>query len=141
LRHLLRIHVFLDRRIRRRAERIEDEQHLVALDQLARLLDGFRRAVAVVIADEIDLAAVDAALGIDLLEVGLCGLADHAVGRSGSAIWRDAANLDFGIGGAGVVFLLRERAAAGYGKHRDGSRKGSQSQLVERHLDLSLISV
>ena len=66
LRHLLRIHVFLDRRIRRRAERIEDEEDLVALDQLAGLLDRLRRAVGVVIADEVDLAAVDAAFGIDL---------------------------------------------------------------------------
>ena len=39
------------------------EKHLVALDQLARLLDRLRRAVAVVIGDEVDLAAVDAALG------------------------------------------------------------------------------
>src|SRR6267378_4082409 len=61
LRHLLRVHVFVNRGIRRRAERIEDEQNLVAFHQLARLLDRLRRAVAIVIADEIDLAAVDAA--------------------------------------------------------------------------------
>src|SRR3989337_1612847 len=71
-----------------------------------------------------------------IAEVGGLGLADHAVGGSRSAVRHDVADLDLGIGGAGVVFLLRERAAAGYGKHRDGSRKGSQSQLVERHIDL-----
>ena len=61
---------FMDRRIGRRAERLEHQQDLVALDQLARLLDRLRRAVGVVIGDEIDLAAVDAALGIDLVEIG-----------------------------------------------------------------------
>src|SRR5712675_2469328 len=61
LRHLLGVHVFVDRRIRRRPQRIENEQHLIALDQLARLLDRLRRTVAVIIADEIDLAAIDAA--------------------------------------------------------------------------------
>jgi len=57
-----------------RAERVENEQHLVALHQLAGLLNRLRRAVTVVIADEIDLAAVDAADVIDLLEVGGFGL-------------------------------------------------------------------
>ena len=107
LRHLLRVQVLLDRRIRRGAERIEDQQDFVAFDQLAGLLDGLRRAVGVVIADEVDLAAVDAALGVDLLEVGFFGLADHAIGGRRSAVGHDVADLDFGIGGAGVVFLLR----------------------------------
>src|SRR5205807_5557404 len=91
LRHFLRIHVFLYGGIWRRAQRIEDEQHLIALDQLAGLFDRLRRAVAVVIADEIDLAAIDAALGIDLVEVVLFGLADHAIGGSGAAVGHDVA--------------------------------------------------
>ena len=66
LRYFLGIHIFLDCRIWRGAQRVEDEQDLVAFNQLARLLDCFRWTVAVVIADEIDLAAVDAAFGIDL---------------------------------------------------------------------------
>src|SRR6267378_3160247 len=136
LRHLFRIHVFLDCRVRRRAQRIEDEQNLVALHQLARLLDRLRRAVAVVVADEIDLAAVDAAFGVDLLEVGILGLADHAVGGGWSAVGHDVADLDFGVGGAGVIFLLGERAAAGGSEQCDSGRKGPQSQLDERHFDL-----
>ena len=88
-------------------------QHFVALDQLADLLDRLRRAVGVVIGDEIDLAAVDAALGVDLLEIGFFGLADHAVGGGGSAVGHDVADLDLGIGRAGVVFLLGEGAAGG----------------------------
>ena len=109
LRHLLGVHVFLDRRIRRRAEALEDQQDLVALDQLARLLDRLGRAVAVVVGDEVDLAAVDAAFGVDLLEIGRDRLADQAVGRGRTAIGIDVADLDLGVAGAGIVFLLRER--------------------------------
>src|SRR5258706_6416395 len=79
LRHHLGVHVFLDRRVRRCAQRIEDQQDLVALHQLAGLFDRLRRAVAVVVGNEVDLAAVDAAFGIDLPEVGIFGLSDHAV--------------------------------------------------------------
>ena len=88
------------------------KQNFVALDELARLLDRLGRAVAVVIADEVDLAAVDAAGVVDHLEIGGLGLADHAVSGSGTAIGHDVADLDFGIGRAGIIFLLRERAAA-----------------------------
>ena len=112
LRHLLRSQILLDRGVGRRADRTEHCQHLVALDQLADLLDRLRRAVAVVIADEVDLAAVDAALGVDLLEIGFGGPADHAKGGRGSAVGHGAADLDFGIGRAGIVFLLRERGSA-----------------------------
>jgi hypothetical protein len=110
-------------RVRRRAQRVEDQQHLVALDQFARLLDGFWRAVGIVIADEVDLAAVDAALGVDLVEVGLFGLADHAIGGSGSAIGHDVADLDLGIGGPGVIFLLGECAPCHGGESDDRRRE------------------
>src|SRR6266436_5482576 len=121
LRNLLGVQILLDRRIRRRAKGIEDQQYLVAFHELARLLDGLRRAVAVVIADEIDLAPVDAAFGIDFLEIGLFGLADHAVGGGRPAIGHDVADLDFAIGRTGVVFLLGECAAA-HGSESDDRR-------------------
>ena len=123
LRHFLRIHVFVDRRVWRGAERIENQQHLIALDQFARLLNRLWRAVAVVVADEIDLAAVDAASIVDLLEIRGFGLADHAVGRRGAAIRHDVADLDFGICGAGVVFLLGERAGGGGREHDKSGRR------------------
>ena len=56
--------------LRRRAEAVEHEGDLLLLDEAARLLDGLRRAVAVVEADQIDLAAVHAALLVDHLEIG-----------------------------------------------------------------------
>jgi hypothetical protein len=120
------------------AQRIEDQQHLIALHQLARLLHGLGWTVAIVVGNEVDLAAVDAALGVDLPEVSLLGLADHAVGGRRSAIGHDIADLDLGVGGAGIVFFLRERDVAGCGKHREGGRKGPQSQLDSSHFDPSL---
>ena len=107
LRHFLGVHVFLDRGIAGRAERVEYQQHLVGFDQLARLLHGLGRIVAVVIGDEADLAAVDAALGIDLVEIGGLGLADGGVGGRRARIGHDVADLDLGVGGARIVFLLR----------------------------------
>jgi hypothetical protein len=71
----------VDGRVGRRAQRVEEEQHFFLLDQLARLLDRLGRVVAVVERDEVDLAAVDAAFGVDLVEVGADRLADRAVGR------------------------------------------------------------
>ena len=52
----------------RGAERVEQEGDLLLLDQPANLFDGLRRAVAVVEADELDLAAVDPALSLIILK-------------------------------------------------------------------------
>src|SRR6185369_16270261 len=95
----------------RRAERVEGAQHLVLLDQLAHQLDRLGRNVAVVVADEVDLATVDAALLVDALPVGLDGLADHPVGRGWTAIGVGVADLDLGVARSVVVLLLRERYA------------------------------
>jgi hypothetical protein len=102
---------------------LEREQHLVLLHELANLLDRLRRAVTVVVADEDDLAAVDAAfLAVDLVEIGGDGLADGAVGRGRPAIWVGVADLDLGIADAGTILggLGRER---GYGKAEDHARR------------------
>src|SRR2546430_7949344 len=52
-------------------------QHLVALDQLAHLLHRLGRRVTVVIGDEVDLTAVDAAFGVHFLEVGVDRLSNQ----------------------------------------------------------------
>ncbi|KAG5719640.1 hypothetical protein E4T56_gene17499, partial [Termitomyces sp. T112] len=122
------VQVLLDRGIGGRAERIEHGQHLVALDQLADLFDGLRRRVAVVIADEVDLATVDAALVVDHLEIGFFGLADDAIGRRRTAVRHDVADLDLGVGCAGVVFLLGKGRAGGEGRDRRRER-GVLSEL------------
>ncbi|MEY9756805.1 hypothetical protein ABIE73_004200 [Bradyrhizobium yuanmingense] len=128
LRDLLGVQILLDRTVRGRPERVENDQHLVALDQLANLLDGLWRRIAVVIGDEVDLAAVDAALVVDHLEIGFFGLADDAIGRRRTAVRHDVADLDLGIGRAGVVFLLGECSAGGEsdGRRCRDQRGGSQ---------------
>ncbi len=100
LRHLHGVHVFLDRGVAGGAERGENQEDLVALDQLARLLHGLGRAVGVVIGDEVDLAAVDAAIVVDHPEIGAHGLADDAIGRCRPRIRHDVADLDLGVGDA-----------------------------------------
>jgi hypothetical protein len=89
------------------SQRLENQQDFVAFHKLARLLYRLGRAVGVVIGNEVDLAAVDAAFGVDLVEVSRFRLADHAIGGSGTAIGHDIADLDFSVGRAGIVFLLR----------------------------------
>src|SRR4051812_18825174 len=63
-----------------------EQQHLLFFDQLAHLLDGTRRAVPVIEADEVDLAAIDAAAFVHHVEVGSFRASDHAVSGSRSAI-------------------------------------------------------
>ena len=110
LRHLLLVEVAADRHVERRAQHVEHRGDLVALDQLAGILHHLGRRVAVVEADEVDLAAVDAALGVQSLEVGRFRLAELAVGRGRSAIGDALSDLDFGRRGAGTVLRLCERA-------------------------------
>jgi len=81
MRHLLLVHVLVDRAVRRRAEGLEERGDLVLLDQLAHHLDGLGRRVAVVVSDVVDLPPVDPAFVVDLLEVGADDLPDRAVGR------------------------------------------------------------
>ena len=78
--------------------RVEHKRDLFLLDEAADLLDGLGRAVAVIEADQIDLAAVDAALLVDHLEIGGFGLADHAIGGGGPAIGHGLTDLDFRVG-------------------------------------------
>src|SRR5262249_50892582 len=87
----------------------EDKQDLVALDQPARLLDRFGRTISVVIRDEADLATVDAALSVHLVEISGDRFPDHPVGRRRTAVGIDIADLDLGVACAGIVFLLGKR--------------------------------
>ena len=97
LRNLLLVQVALHGGVAGRAEQLEGQQHLVALDQLAHLLDRLRRRVAVVILDQIDLAAVHAALLVDHLDVGGLRLGDGRVGRGRPRERRGLADLDLGV--------------------------------------------
>jgi hypothetical protein len=92
----------------RRAQRVEDEQHLFLFDQLARLLDRLGRVVAVVELMKLILRPLMPPSSLTFFEVGADRLADGAVGRCRARIRADVADLDFLVGRAGVVLLLRQ---------------------------------
>ena len=122
----------------RRAHRADHGEDLVALDHLLRGQHGALRIVAAVLQDHLDLAAVDAAGGVDLLDRHL-----HAVGN------RNAPDLDR----AGQVLMgadhdLGRRDAfigdLGLGRGRQmGQRKGAhrKAQRLERFRHCSLLFV
>src|SRR5262249_26497939 len=74
---------------------------LVLLDELSHHLHRLGWAVRVVVGDVVDLAAVDAALVVDLLEVGTDGLADGPVGGRRPTVRIRVADLDLGSGDPG----------------------------------------
>lgn len=59
------------------SKRLEREQHFIALDELANLLDRLRRRRRVVVRDQVDLASIDAAAVVDHSKIGGLHLADH----------------------------------------------------------------
>ena len=108
LRHLLLVHVLVDRRVRRRSQHTDGGQNFFFFGQLAGHLERAGRVVAVIERDELDHTAVDAAFGVDLLEIGIHRLADRTIGGCGTRVRVDIPDLDFFVGRASVVLLLRE---------------------------------
>ncbi len=79
VRHLGLVHVLVYGGIGGRAEGLEEGRHLVLLHELPDHLHRLGRRIGIVVRDEVDLAPVDAAIVVDLLEVGGEGLADGSV--------------------------------------------------------------
>ena len=95
VRHLFRIQVGLDRRVGGSADSAHGKQNLVLLDQFAGHIQGFFGIVAVIIDDHVDLAAVDPALGIDLVEIGRNDLGLDGIGGGRTGYRRGGADADF----------------------------------------------
>ena len=74
------VQIALDRSIGEIAQALKDESDLVHLDQTPDLLDCFRRAVAIIQADQIDLAAINAASVVEPLEIGKLCPTNRAIG-------------------------------------------------------------
>ena len=90
LRDLPRVQVVADREVVGGADRVEDGEHAVLLDELPGQLHRLRRVVAVVVEAVDDLPPVDAARGVDVVEVRLRTGADRAE-RGGLTGQRDGA--------------------------------------------------
>ncbi len=106
LRHLLAVEVLLAGEVGRRAERAGLGQDADILDQLAARLDRLGRREAVVERGHLDLAAGDAALGVQHLEIGDLHPADHAEGRGRPAVGNALAELDLAVADAGAPGLV-----------------------------------
>jgi hypothetical protein len=101
VRHPLRVEIVDDLGVRRGAQAVEDREDLVLEHQLVHDVHGLGGVVAVVHVLVDDLAAVYAAVGVDVVEVGLGRGRDLAVagcGRSGQGLM--AADRDGGRGDA-----------------------------------------
>ena len=131
LRHLLLVEVLLHHRVGRRAEQLVDREDLIVLDELAHHLDRLGRLEAVVVGDEVDLAAVDAALVVDHVPVGGDALADHAIGRQWPAVRIGMAELDLLVGDARIVLVLG--ADDGGGERESGTRGDERTAFESRH--------
>src|SRR5205814_3368137 len=80
LRHLFVIEVLLDRVIGWRSQALKNQQHLIALHELARLLHGLCRAEAIIIRNEVDLSSVDAPFSVESLETSVLRPANQCIG-------------------------------------------------------------
>src|SRR6185312_9606840 len=86
--------------IGRRPQLTVHERNFVTLDQPARMLYRFWRAVGIIKGDIVDLAPANPAAIVDRLDVSYDPLADGADRRSWPAERKDAADPDFCLGDA-----------------------------------------
>ena len=124
LRHLLRVQIGLDRGVGVGADGRHRQENLVLLDELARHLQRLVGIVGVVIDDEIELAAVDAALGVDLVRIGRHDLGDDAVGGGRTGQGGGDANADFVAGRRRRIYAGGQRRTCHRGnrqRHRSAA--------------------
>ena len=114
VRHLALVGVAQHGAVGRGAEIAEQAGDLVLLDQPADLLHRLRRAVGVVVGQELDLSPGDAALVVHHAEIGIHGLALDAERRDRPAVGHGVADADLGRGDA--------RRRLGGSKARGGER-------------------
>ena len=85
VRHPLAVEEVHDLGVGRGAQSAHHREDVVLEDEFLGHLDGLGRVVAVVLVTEVDLAAVDAAVGVDVVEVRLGAHRDVAVAGRGRA--------------------------------------------------------
>src|SRR2546422_11133243 len=97
---------------RRRAHVVGEEEHLLLLDQLQRVLDARRRLIAVVERDDADGPPVDATPGVDLVVVGL-GAPEELGAEPGRRSLERGAHADLDVAGADAGRARRPRLRQG----------------------------
>jgi hypothetical protein len=113
------------RRVRRRSHGADHTENLVALDQPAVMLHCLWWRIAVVEADQLDLAAVYPALLVDHGVVRGLGAALGAVRRQWTAVGIGLPDQDFRVGRTRTIFAL--------GICGNGSRQQQQGENEAFH--------
>ena len=96
------VQIISDRKIVRCPERPEHQQHLVDLDQLPGLFERRRGVGTVIVRDEFDLAAIDAAIIVDPVEIGRLGFSNYPERGQWAGVGHDVSDTDLGIAHAAV---------------------------------------
>ena len=142
LRHLVLVEVVAHGEVVRGAERVDDREDLVLLDQPLGVRQRALRLVPVVVGDELDLAAVDAAVVVELLEEAVQRLGNRAVRRGRAAERIAAAELDGGVGdaGSGAAAAATATSSAAVvtaaGREQQGRRQQGQDHSSGPHRGL-----
>jgi hypothetical protein len=97
------IQVAPNRSVWRCSKGAEYQQGLIFLNQFANHLQRLRRTGAIVAADEIDPAPVDAALIVEHAKIGGFRLADRTIWGGCAAVRTGIAKLDLGVADAWPV--------------------------------------
>src|SRR6266403_1597931 len=123
MRNLFAVQILLNGGISWGTDRAEDGKDFVALHKTPRLLKRLRRTICVVVADEVDLASVDAALIVHHPEKRGLHLPDGPIKRDWPAVRRYVADLDLGVGRSGIILWLRAyRIRQRHGKPNQAQR-------------------
>jgi hypothetical protein len=108
----------------RRAYLTRNEGHLLTLHQAAHLLQGFRRAVAIVGQHQLELATIQATLSVYQIKPCRHGLADGAIACGRAAKREGRADLDLA-----VCYALDARAL------RAGQTRNARQHGAGKHGD------
>ena len=136
-------HAFLQRHriggvVHRRAAILDSEEHPVVVQQLVHRLHRTRHLILAVFDNVTDLAAVDATLGVGILECqtdGICAV--DTLHRGHARQVGDGAHQDFGIGDP-LHRSGRERARGGCGER--GHRQEAPQHKHCRHAEYPSLS-
>src|SRR5258708_37260431 len=103
----------MHRSLRRGAERAEQGQYLLLLDQPPGRLDRLWRTVSIIHGEEFHLASIDAAVFVQHPEIGLAHPTQYAIERAGTAMRHSLSKFDFGVARARIVFFLAGGSGSG----------------------------
>ena len=136
LRDLFAVQVVANRGLGLGAQTAEHRKDLVLLHELLGQGHRLRRVVSIVEDLEVDLAAVDATLAVDVVEVGELRVPDRAVCGGGAGLGDRVAETDR-VGGDSDVGLRRWGAGAATARHEQERRDGYKRRHLSSHRDSS----